>query len=326
MAILFCSLLLASTIETPATATPDDRPTVIVVVGAEGTPEYGRDFAEWAGRWSAAAGRASARFVQVSGDQSAGDGGGDKERLRALLEAEAKDEARPLWLVLIGHGTFDRREAKFNLRGADLTAEELASWLKPLRRPLAVVNCTSASAPFLNRLSGENRVVVTATRSGSEIHFARFGDQLSAAVADPSADLDKDGQTSLLEAYLAAAHRTAEFYKQGGRLMTEHALLDDNGDGLGTPADWFQGVRATKSAKDGAPPDGSRAHQWHLVRSAAEEAMPPELRARRDELELKVEALRGKKVGMPEAEYYAQLEPLLIELARLYAEQPAAAQ
>ena len=173
--------------------------------------------------------------------------------------------------MLIGHGTFDGHTAKFNLRGPDVTAEELAEWLKPLKRPLAVINCASASAPFINRLAGENRVVITATKSGDEQNFARFGQYISAAIADPAADLDKDGQVSLLEAYLTACRQVAEFYEQEARLATEHALLDDNGDGLGTPAAWFRGLRATQRAKDGAALDGTRAHQFHLVASDREQ-------------------------------------------------------
>jgi hypothetical protein len=110
----------------------------------------------------------------------------------------------------------------------------------------------------------------------------------------------------------------AEFYKTEGRLATEQALLDDNADALGTPADWFRGTRATRSAKDGAPLDGARAHQWHLVLSPAEQALPADLRAKRDQLELEIESLRAKKASLPEAQYYARLEPLLVQLARLY--------
>jgi hypothetical protein len=220
--------------------------------------------------------------------------------------------------VLIGHGTFDGREAKFNLRGPDVSDQELANWLRPARRPLAVVNCTSSSAPFLNRLSAPGRVIITATRTGQEIQFARFGEYLSQAIGDAAADLDKDGQTSLLEAYLAASHQTEAFYKEAGRLATEHALLDDNGDALGTPAGWFEGTRAVRAAKDGAPIDGHRAHQWHLILSETERALPAEKRAKRDDLELKIQALRDRKAKLEETEYYAQLEQLLLELARLY--------
>jgi predicted ATPase len=141
---------------------------------------------------------------------------------------------------------------------------------------------------------------------------------MSAAITDGAADLDKDGQVSLLEAFIAASHGVEEFYKKEGRLATEHALLDDNGDGHGIPADWFQGTRATRAAKDGAPLDGARAHQWHLIRSAADQAMPADLRARRDDLELKIESLRAKKATLPEDDYYKQLDDLLLRLARVY--------
>ena len=154
-----------------------------------------------------------------------------------------------MWLVLIGHGTFDGKEARFNLRGPDVSADELALWLKPFRRPLAVIDTASCSAPFLNLLSATNRVIITATRSGNEQNFTRFGQYLAQALTDPEANLDKDGQVSLLEAFLTASHQAAEFYKLQGRLVTEHALLDDNGDGLGTPADWFRGLRAIKRPK-----------------------------------------------------------------------------
>ena len=137
--------------------------------------------------------------------------------------------------MLIGHGTFDGKTTKFNLRGPDVTAADLARWLKPFSRPLVVVDTTSCSAPLINTLSGSNRVVVTATRSGYEENFTHFGHFLAEALSDPEADLDKDHQVSLLEAFLTAARQTAEFYKTEGRIATEHALLDDNGDGLGTP-------------------------------------------------------------------------------------------
>jgi hypothetical protein len=312
-----------------------EAPHIVLVVGAEGAPEFAQQFAAWAGRWEKTAEQASAQFTIIGRDPAPSDEESteastnqDKDRLRTLLESAAKTGDQPLWLVLIGHGTFDGRTARFNLRGPDVSADELAAWLKAYQRPLAIVNCTSSSSPFMNKLAGPKRVVITATKSGSEHNYARFGDYFASAVADPAADLDKDGQTSLLEAYLAASHRTEEFYKQAARLATEHALLDDNGDGLGTPAAWFDGTRATRRAKDGAALDGSHAHQWHLVQSAREQAMPAELRKRRNELEIAIEALREQKPLMDEDDYYGKLEPLLIELAELYEQaekQPATA-
>jgi len=289
---------------------------VVVVVGAPGAPEYGEQFRDWKGKWRDAAEKASAQF-RVIGAEEANDFS-DRARLQDLLSDVADEKTAPLWLVFIGHGTFDGHSAKFNLRGPDVSAEEIAGWLAPLERPVAVIQCASASAPFLNRLSGENRVVITATKSGDEHNFARFGQYMSAAIADIRADLDKDGQVSLLEAYLTACRQVDEFYAQEGRLATEHALLDDNGDGLGTPATWFRGLRATQRAKDGATLDGTRAHQLHLIASDRERDMPPDVRRRRDEVEARIAALREEKANLDEDEYYSRLETLLLELARLY--------
>jgi hypothetical protein len=138
-----------------------------------------------------------------------------------------------------------------------------------------------------------------------------------------AADLDKDQQVSLLEAYLAASNGVEEFYKRESRLATEHALLDDTGDGLGTPAAWFRGVRATRAAKEGAEVDGLRASQLHLTPSAGEESLTPELREKRDALEASVETLRRRKDQMEEPKYYAELEPLLLQLAQIYAQAEA---
>jgi hypothetical protein len=242
----------------------------------------------------------------------------DRTRLMNVLKDEVARPDGELWLVFIGHGTFDGRSAKFNLRGPDISADDLAVALQSCRRPLAVVQCASASGPFISALSAPNRIIIAATRSGYEENATRFGGYLAQAIADPTADLDKDGQVSLLEAFLFASRQVDQSYKEQGRLATEHALLDDNGDGLGTPAEWFRGVRAVKTPADGKSVDGVRAHQMNLVRSEAERELSPELRARRDELEQKLSALRLRKPTLPEAEYYAQLETVLVEIARLY--------
>jgi hypothetical protein len=306
--LLSLSLLLAENGE--------ERPAVLVVVGAPGTDDYAKQFRQWAARWRQAADRGGAEFAAI-GLEKEGETG-DRELLRQCLAERGRSSPAALWLVLIGHGTFDGKTAKFNLRGPDFSASELAEWIKPVERPLAIVNCASASGPFLNALSGPNRIVITATKSGHEHNFARFGDYLSAAIADPKADLDKDDQTSLLEAFLLAAARVEEFYKEETRLATEHALIDDNGDRLGTPADWFRGLRATKVAQDGASIDGLRAGQLQLVASQGEQDLPAAARLRRDALELEIAELRRRKDAIAADEYYRALEPLLLELARLY--------
>jgi hypothetical protein len=296
-------------------AAETNQTSILFVAGAPGEPEYASNLLRQATLWSRACDQAGARFqvIGLAGPGIVDDG----ELLRQELADSTKLGTDPFWLVLAGHGTFDGKEARFNLRGPDLTPADLAGWLEPFHRPLVIINAASASAPFLNRLAGTNRVVLTATRSGNEQNYARFGEYLAAAIADPAGDLDKDGQTSLLEAFLIASAGVAEFYKSEGRLATEHALIEDTGDGLGTPADWFRGVRAVKRPAEGAVADGARAHQIHLVPSAEELALPPEVRARRDALELAIFRLRETKAKRPEAEYYAELERLLLEFARL---------
>jgi hypothetical protein len=324
LAFIFCLRLVNPAFQAVASngAIPSDSATVLIVVGAPGEEEFGASFAEQAQLWAEACEKARARRVTIGLD--APGEGDDLTRLRTALEAEPKEGA-DAWLVLIGHGTFDGKEARFGLRGPDLSATDLAAWLRPFRRPLAILNTASASAPFLSRLSGSNRVVVMATRSGYEQNFTRLGIHLAAAIHDPAADLDQDGQTSLLEAFLSASFQVAEFYKGERRLATEHALIDDNGDGLGTPADWFRGLRAVKRPKDAADLDGLRAHQVHLVRSAADHALSTEQRARRDTLEWEIAALREEKANLPETEYYRRLGVLARELALLYRAGAAAA-
>ncbi len=291
------------------------QPTVVIVIGAAGAPEYGEQFAKWSKRWETAARRGDAKLIVIGRDKDPAKT--DRDRLHEVLRAEPHTGSNELWLVLIGHGTYDGRAARFNLRGPDVAATQLEEWLTAQERPTAVINCASSSAPFVNRLSGEGRIIITATKSGAEQNYARFGDYLSTAIIDPAADLDKDGQTSLFEAFLSASRQTGAFYKQEGRLDTEHALIDDNADGLGTRAEWYRGLRTTRKP-EGSTADGHRAHQWHLVPSEYERSIPSELRKKRDELELAVIRLRESKAAHTEEDYGAKLEAVLLDLARLY--------
>ncbi|HTL54648.1 MAG TPA: hypothetical protein VL361_03175 [Candidatus Limnocylindrales bacterium] len=290
---------------------------VIIVVGAPGESEFGSNFVHAATLWQEACVRADCRCLTLGLDSDSQTN--DFMHLERALIDEPKEGLAPFWLVLVGHGTFDGKEARFNLRGPDVTGSDLAKWLRPFTRPMAVVDSTSCSAPLLSKLSGTNRVVVTATRTGNEQYYVHFGTYLAEAIANPEADLDKDGQVSVLEAFLYGSRRTAQFYKTEGRIATEHALLDDNGDNLGTPADWFRGLHATKKAKDNAGLDGLFAAQFCLVPSEAERGLTQEQRARRDALERAVLVFREKKGALPDDDYYGQLEKLLLDLARFYA-------
>ncbi|HEX8295757.1 MAG TPA: hypothetical protein VF593_05620 [Chthoniobacteraceae bacterium] len=298
-----------------ALAAAEDQGSALVVVGVGGEDEYAAEFAGSAQSWSKGCAAGGVKALAIGVEAAEKD---SLARLRAALEKEPKDAATPLWLVLFGHGTFGGGEGKFNLRGNDLAAGELAAWLKPFTRPVIVVCGFSASGAFLKPLVGPNRVIITATRSGAENNYSRFGGYFAEAVASAKADLDQDGQTSVLEAWLSAAQRVNEFYAGEGRLATEHSLLEDNGDGLGTPADWFKGVRAERRSKDGRAPDGLRAHQIQLVPSKAERLLPPAVRQERDALELELGRLREAKGTMPEEEYLGKIEPVLRRIAQLY--------
>ncbi|MGV3773121.1 MAG: hypothetical protein ACO1QB_09490 [Verrucomicrobiales bacterium] len=320
---LIFQLFTAEAASSPVGQIGSSQAKVIVVTGASGEEEYGNAFAESADLWKKTTTAAQMAYLEIG--RSPG-GTNDLELLEKALLSEPKGSLEPLWLVFLGHGTFDGKIAKFNLRGADLASTNLAAMLRSFTRPIITLQCASASGPFLNELSGTNRVVVTATRSGSEQNYARFGTYISQAISDLRADLDKDGQVSVLEAFLYASRQVEDFYKTEGRLATEHALLDDNGDSLGTGASFFRGIRVVKkpaastSAKNqtGLSVDGLRAHQIHLIESDFERNLPPEVKEKRNNLELQIEALREKKTSLEADAYYSQLEELLIELSLLY--------
>ena len=177
-------------------------PTLIVVMGAPGEEEYARQFKKWVGQWTEATQKAKATLHTIGIQDKKSSDKPDKDQLKKLIDAQPRKDAEPLWLVLIGHGTYDGKTAKFNLRGPDLSASELAQWLKDHERPLAIINCASSSGPFIAALSSPNRTIATATRSGFEQNFTRLGGLLAAAITDPTADLDMDQQVSLLEAFL----------------------------------------------------------------------------------------------------------------------------
>jgi len=316
--ILFLVLLLCRSLH--ASGTNSSRVDVLVVVGAPGEKDFEPIFAETAANWSAACQKVGKKMVLL--DSSTGTNQ-LAEMTRILSSQAAADDE--LWIVLVGHGTFDGKEAKFNLAGPDISAVQAGKLIGPIPRPVVFINTSSSSAPFLNEISGTNRIVITATRSGWEENYARFGKFLSKSIADPEADIDKDGQVSALEAFLTAARQVEEFYAGEKRLATEHALIDDNGDKKGTGSNFFRGVRATKKAEDNSELDGFRAHQIYFLPNAEEAKLSAPMRKRRNELELSLENLRGKKKDLPEEEYLRKIEPILLELSRLYkeADEPA---
>ncbi len=286
---------------------------LLIVMGAEGALEFAAPFAKAATLWveaAEAAGDVNATLVH------------DRAGLRAALEEHLAAAPPELWIVLIGHGTFDGRVAKFNLEGEDVSAEEFGQWLKDWNSgELVFINTTPASAPFIPALKGPHRTVITATKSGVEVNTGRFGDFLAAALSSDLADLNKDSQVSILEAFLLASNQTKEFYEKERRIATEQALIDDNGDGKGTRGDWFEGLRMVKSLGEEGEPDGKRARNLHLVPGELDRHLSAEAKQRRNELEQAAEDLRGKKKELGEAVYYQRLEAIFREIAQIYSEE-----
>lgn len=310
-ALLF---LLTARLFASAPTTNSTALDLLIVVGPPGEKEYSRVFQEEVEDWVSAcrAGQKSFRVLDAANGKT-----NQLEEFAAVVTNQPASD-QEFWIVLIGHGTFDGIDAKFNMAGPDLASKACAELFKSVQRPIILINCSSASAPFINQVSGSNRVVITATRSGFEENYTYFGQFFAKAIADRSADLDKDGQVSLLEAFLATTRRVEDFYKNEKRLATEHALLDDNGDGKGTPASFYRGVRPAKKPDEAANVDGFRAHQIHFLPNESEARLSPALRKRRNDLELELERIRPRKLELSEEAYLQQIEPLLVELAKLY--------
>jgi len=313
----------AASVAASQVASAGERPMIIVVTGAGGTDEYRQEFAAWGDRWREISLRSQAEFLEIGREDRAAAANGteptDRQRLEAAISACLTSPASSLWLVLNGHGTFDGQDAKFNLQGPDVSSQELASWLQPLKKTLVVVNCSSSSAPFINHLSGPGRVIITATNSGYEQNYSRFGRYFAHALDDAEADLDHDQQVSLLETFLLAANQTARFYEAEARLATEHGLLDDNGDKLGTGSAFFRGTRVVERPKTGEP-DGRMAHRLILAPGPQGVILSAAQQQRRDLIENALEALRLEKDKLDEDQYYQHLEVLAVQLARLYRE------
>ncbi len=304
-----------------ATDRPARATDLIVVLGAPGTDEYGKQFAAWADRIARVADENGFDLVRIG--QEVDDEASDRDRLLAAISHAKSPGQDPLWIVLIGHGTFADNIAKFNLRGPDVSATDLRKPLATLDRPLILVNAASSSGPFVNRLSGDRRVIVTATQSGDERDFTRFGDYFSAAIASTDADLDHDDEVSVLEAFVRASAETRRFYDEADRIATEHALIDDNGDGLGTPAKAFQGLRADKA---GEKADGKSAWRYTLVPAQRSFTLSEDQLAERAEIEDSLERLREQKADFDQAEFWRAIEDLMIRQAELYQAAKSAAE
>ncbi|WP_035605570.1 hypothetical protein [Haloferula sp. BvORR071] len=286
----------------------EEKRALLLVIGEPGNALYQDEFRRQAKVWQDLAAKAKMEANTIGlGDEPAD---GDKPSLSKAIAALPKTGG-DLWLVLIGHGTYDGRSAKFNLRGPDIEATEVAELLKPFQRRLIVLNLFSASGPFVEPLAGKDRVIVSASRGG-ERNYARLGEKLADSLNSADADLDLDGSLSLLEAVLHASATTKAFYDDAQRVVAEHAVIDDNGDGKGTGTDKFKGLRA-----EGPAADGSLAREIHFLGDSAD-PLAPAAREERTKLEAEIEALRQRKKELKEDDYYAGLEKLMRRMAKLY--------
>ncbi len=235
-----------------------------------------------------------------------------RENMMTTL-AEISGRSQPLdrlLMILIGHGTTSRGTAQFNLSGPDLTPDDIQTALIGFpTQTLALVHTGSASGGFIAPLSGPNRILVTATRTERERNATDFVRFFVEALADEGSDLDKDERVSLFEAFEFARLETARWYEEQNEILTEHAMLDDNGDGEGS------------SEIDLAGPDGPLAATFYLggvSGTAAQVPDDPELAGlyeERNEIQGRIDGLRAVRGSMEEDAYLAALEELLVELA-----------
>lgn len=212
-------------------------------------------------------------------------------------------------VFIIGHGSGAEEEAKFNIVGPDITGIEFADILDQFdEQDMVIVNTTSASYGFSAFLSSEGRVVISSTRSPTEKFDPIFSRYFIEALDSRNGDRDKNNRVSMLEAFNYAKSNVAQWYEEQGRLAAEHAGLDDNGDSLFT-------LDPTVDEADGRLAE--IAYIDRLDESGAGlSAAAIRLKGRMQELERSVFILRGNKANFLEADYWQQMEELLVELAR----------
>jgi hypothetical protein len=287
----------------------------VIITGASGGESYAKKYLKWRVSFTSTLreklGYQPDRVIVLAESESEGVQKATREQVQRVLADLRKKLTKDdqLLVLLIGHGTTaDGEDAKFNLVGPDLSAREWADLLKPIPGRLVFVNTTSASFPFLGKLAARGRVVVTATDSSAQQFETVFPEFFLKAFEDDGADLDKSGRVSLWEAFTYASAGVRNWFEQKGQLPTERPLLDDTGAGIGREAQ-NPGV------------DGAVARVTYLAPDAAlalpSDATQAALVKRRADLERQVEELKARKESTPPDQYDAELEKLLVEIARI---------
>ena len=295
----------------PSLAAAGERYAVIIS-GAAGGEKYAAQQQKWRAGLAVAL-KTTFAFgdgnVAVLDEESRGTSRATADNLRTLLGDLRRRLTRDdtLLLVLLGHGTFDGTDAKFNLVGPDLSAAGWKGLLDAIAGRLVIVNTTESSYPFLEELSQRGRVVITATDSAAQRFATVFPEYFVQALGSPSSDLDKNGRVSIWEAFAAASAGVKEYYDQRGQLSTERPLIDDDGDKAGREAE--------------APgQDGKLARSVYLdpePGTVSGDAAMASLERQRVRLESQLEDLKERKGSMSEAKYQAELETILVQLARI---------
>jgi hypothetical protein len=290
----------------------------VVITGASGGDAYAKKYDAWRATFvdtlRTKFGYQADHLFVLAEHESDGVRRSTRENVRQVLgdlrKRVTKDDQ--LLVLLIGHGTAvdgpGADDAKFNLVGPDLTATEWEELLKPIPGRLVFVDTSSASVPFLRKLAGRGRVILTATDSVAQQYETVFADFFVKAFDDAAADADKNGRVSIWEAFTYASAGVQQWFEQKAQLPTERPLLDDTGAGIGREAQ-----------NPGA--DGALARITYLQPEAAI-ALPSDtalatLVRRQADLQSQIEELKARKDQMPAEQYEAELERLLIELARV---------
>ena len=213
-----------------------------------------------------------------------------------------------VYVYLIGHGSYRQNMAKLNIPGEDLTADHLNEWMRAWKaQQVVVINAASASAAFINVLSGQGRIICTSTRNVEERNATRFMEFFIQALEVRSADQNRDDRISVLELCQQAELLTAAWYVGEGYLVTEHALLDDNGDGKGT--------RLTEIVLGQG--DGKKADQCFLLDIQLPVGTPQALGDAYLSAISSVQTLIAQKTALDSVAYAAQLERALLKAARI---------
>jgi hypothetical protein len=282
----------------------------VIVAGLGGEPDYEQRFTAAArdlDKIFKSSGE-TAHVFTLTGAQSTA------SQMRDTFATIARD-AKPeddFVLILVGHGSFDGVEYKFNLVGPDLTASQMAEMCDRIaaRRQL-IVNTTSASGGSVAALERSGRAVVAATKSGTEKNATVFARYWVEALQDPAADTDKSDSISAMEAFSYAARKTASFYDSQKRLATEHAVFDDVGRG-----------DPVREAGNGQGQLMASLTVLHLGGAMAANNDPAKrsLLAKKEELEQKIDELKYQKAAMEPDDYKKQLTAALVELAKVQQE------